>query len=350
MLLDRIKGSLVGGAIGDALGYTVEFDSYDSIIKRFGEPGITRLLTRQDYLRPEYQVPKGVVSDDTQMTFFTAYGLLNASEKQRSLLDGVKDAYIDWYCTQSGAKFLSNDNWLAQIPALNVRRAPGMTCMTALEYIYHGKVAENNSKGCGGVMRVAPIGLWAGATGNLDEEGVIKLAAQAACITHLHPLGYIPAGVMACIVYKLALDLQPTRESLISAVANSMSCCSSIFNDSLGYVNELNDLLREAVELGIGDKPDVECINRLGEGWVGDEALAIALFCAVRHFNDFEKAMVAAVNHNGDSDSTGAVAGNILGAALGYDAIPGHFKDDVEFHDLAVHLARSLHDNDLRAY
>ena len=43
MILDRVKGSLVGGAIGDALGYTVEFDSYSEILRRFGDKGITRL-------------------------------------------------------------------------------------------------------------------------------------------------------------------------------------------------------------------------------------------------------------------------------------------------------------------
>ena len=218
MILDRVKGSLVGGAIGDALGYTVEFDSYSEILRRFGDKGITRLYTQQDYLRPEFQVDKGVVSDDTQMTFFTAYGLLYAGKKGLMPLDGIRDAYIDWYCTQSGAKFRSTDNWLAHIPALNVRRAPGMTCMTALEYIYHGQCASNNSKGCGGVMRVAPVGLWAATTGELDDEGVIQLAAQAARITHHHPLGYIPAGVAAHLVYKLVLDEHPVEGHVPLAV------------------------------------------------------------------------------------------------------------------------------------
>jgi len=350
MILDRVKGSLVGGAIGDALGYTVEFDSYSEILRRFGDKGITRLYTQQDYLRPEFQVDKGVVSDDTQMTFFTAYGLLYAGKKGLMPLDGIRDAYIDWYCTQSGAKFRSSDNWLAHIPALNVRRAPGMTCMTALEYIYHGQCASNNSKGCGGVMRVAPVGLWAAATGELDDEGVIQLAAQAARITHQHPLGYIPAGVAAHLVYKLVLDEHPTREALESYVVESMERCGAMFNHWGNEVDELNSLLSRALELANSVDTDVDCINRLGQGWVGDEALAIALFCVARHFNDFERAMIAAVNHSGDSDSTGAVAGNILGAAVGYDVLPQHFKENVEMRELAIHLAHCLNDNELRPW
>lgn len=350
MLIDRIKGALVGGAIGDALGYTVEFDRYDEIIARFGEPGITLLHTSQAWLRDEYQVNKAVVSDDTQMTLFTAYGLLHANEKRLSLLGGIEDAYIDWYCTQSGAKFKSHDNWLAQIPALNVRRAPGMTCMGALEYIYHGMPTSNDSKGCGGVMRVAPVGLWAAATGELDDDGVIKLASQAARITHYHPLGYISAGIAAHLVYKLSLEASPARDSLENFVVYSLERCRAIFPHHMKQVDELDTLLNRALALARGCDADVECINHLGEGWVGDEALAIALFCALRHFDSFEQAMIAAVNHNGDSDSTGAVAGNILGAALGYDAIPQHFIRDIEFHELLVHMAQCIDDNELRVW
>jgi ADP-ribosylglycohydrolase len=53
--------------------------------------------------------------------------------------------------------------------------------------------------------------------------------------------------------------------------------------------------------------------------------------------------MIASVNHAGDSDSTGAVTGNILGAALGYEAIPQHFKNDLEMHELILHMADDLH-------
>lgn len=350
MILEKIKGSLVGGAIGDALGYTVEFDRYDEIVKKFGKSGITRLQTRQSWLRDEYQVGKAVVSDDTQMTLFTSYGLLDAKRKDSELIEGIQDAYLDWYCTQCGAKFKSHDNWLAQISALNVRRAPGMTCMSALEYIYHGMEASNDSKGCGGVMRVAPIGLWAAATVALDDDDVIKLASQAARITHHHPLGYIPAGIVAHLVYKLALETSPTRESLVNYVFDSLKRCHTLFSCCKSEIDGLCELLNGAIELARGTGTDVECIHRLGEGWVGDEAIAIALFCVLRHFDSYEDMVIAAVNHNGDSDSTGAVAGNMLGAALGYSAIPQHFIRDIELHDLLVHMAQCLNDDELRMW
>ena len=89
---------------------------------------------------------------------------------------------------------------------------------------------------------------------------------------------------------------------------------------------------------------DVRAIeDELGGGWVAEETAAIAIYCALTYFGNFERAMIAAVNHAGDSDSTGAVTGNLLGAAIGYDAIPQFYKDDLELHDVILHIADDLY-------
>ena len=162
-LQDRIRGSLIGGAIGDALGYPVEFIySFEGIQGRYGERGITRLDTKQFWLDDEEQSGKAVVSDDTQMTLFTANGILNAKRQKIGMKYGICLAYIEWYLTQIGKKSGKyKDCWIGSLPELNKRRAPGNTCMTSLNDIYRGKDPINNSKGCGGVMRIAPIPLYA---------------------------------------------------------------------------------------------------------------------------------------------------------------------------------------------
>ena len=66
--------------------------------------------------------------------------------------------------------------------------------------------------------------------------------------------------------------------------------------------------------------PDERAIASLGQGWVGEEALAIAVYCALKYEREPVRALAAAVNHSGDSDSTGAITGNILGAFLGMSA------------------------------
>ena len=108
-------------------------------------------------------------------------------------------------------------------------------------------------------------------------------------------------------------------------------------------VERQRELIKRALFLAAGDLSDIENITRLGEGWVGEETLAIVIYAVARHIDSFEDTLVAAVNHDGDSDSTGAVAGNIIGAIVGYDAIPAKFKEHLELHDVILAIADDLH-------
>lgn len=344
-LQDRIRGSLIGGAIGDALGYPVEFIySFGEIQKRYGERGITRLDTRQLWLDETEQVGKAVVSDDTQMTLFTANGLLNAKKQGISLKYGICRAYIEWYLTQIGKKSPKyKDCWISNVPELNHRRAPGNTCMSSLDDIYRGKDPMNNSKGCGGVMRVAPIPLYAAVQNRMSIDEADLLAAEAAEITHQHPLGYISAALMSHVIYRLVLDEEPTQERLERYIMEGVATIRKHYQTYHNDVERMAELAERAIFLLDNGKTDLENIGHLGEGWTGEEALAIALFCTLKHFDSFENAMIAAVNHGGDSDSTGAVTGNILGAAIGYKVIPQYYKEDLEMHDLILHMADDLY-------
>lgn len=344
-LQDRLRGSLIGGAIGDALGYPVEFIySFEGIKKQYGERGITRLDTKQHWLEDAEQAGKAVVSDDTQMTLFTANGLLNAKKQGISLKYGICRAYIEWYLTQIGKKSPKyRDCWLSDVPELNHRRAPGNTCMSSLDDIYRGKDPMNNSKGCGGVMRIAPIPLYAAVQDRMSIEEADLLAGEAAEITHQHPLGYISAALMSHVIYRLARDIEPTQESMKRYIVEGVDMIRKHYKAYHNDVERMAELAERAIFLLDNGKTDLENIGHLGEGWTGEEALAIALYCALKHFDSFEDAMIAAVNHGGDSDSTGAVTGNILGAAIGYEAIPQFYKDDVEMHDLILHMADDLY-------
>ena len=344
-LQDRIRGSLIGGAIGDALGYPVEFIySFEEIQKRYGERGITRLDIKQHWLEDAEQAGKAVVSDDTQMTLFTANRLLNAKRQKSNMIYSICRAYIEWYLTQVG-KWSNKykDCWIARIPELNKRRAPGNTCMSSLYAIYSGREPMNNSKGCGGVMRIAPIPLYAAVDNRMDILDSDKLAGDAAEITHQHPLGFVSAALMSHIIYRLALDIEPTQDSMKRYIMEGVAEMRNQYKDYHNDVKRMAELAERAIFLIDNGKTDLENIGHLGEGWTGEEALAIALYCALKYFDSFEEAMIAAVNHGGDSDSTGAVTGNILGAAVGYEAIPQFYKDDLEMHDLILHMADDLY-------
>jgi ADP-ribosylglycohydrolase len=215
--------------------------------------------------------------------------------------------------------------------------------MSSLDDIYRGKAPMNNSKGCGGVMRIAPIPLYAVVQDRMSIEEADLLAGEAAEITHQHPLGYISAALMSHVIYRLALDIEPTQDGMkryiMEGVAEMRNQYKAYHND----VERMAELAERAIFLLDNGKTDLENIGRLGEGWTDEEALAIALYCTLKHFDSFEDAMIAAVNHGGDSDSTGAVTGNILGAAIGYEAIPQYYKDDLEMHDLILHMADDLY-------
>lgn len=210
----------------------------------------------------------------------------------------------------------------------------------------------NDSKGCGGVMRIASIPLYGAVDNRMNISKVCKLAAGASELTHQHPLGYIPSAFVAYLIYRLAQDEHPTRESYKSYLKEGLSYISDnfpMYNDVLGeFILLVDRAMYLANETDDNDVKNIE--NYLGHGWVAEETVAIAVYCSLAHFDNFEKAMIAAVNHSGDSDSTGAVTGNILGAAIGYEALPDFYKESLEMHDVILHIADDIFDGKESVY
>ena len=331
IIKDRISGSLMAGAAGDALGYTVEFMSRKSILAQYGSKGITKFDLSSD--------GKALVSDDTQMTLFTACGMLMGVT--RGYMRGiggqpekyVDGAYLDWYYTQTGKKkkMLTDGfhyTWLRDLPELAHLRAPGNTCLSACESLYQGKKVQNNSKGCGGIMRVAPMallmaGYWSRGESFYNVQQMDEAGAEVAAVTHKHPLAFLPAAMLTHLIYHIIrMEENEVKANMAGIDLETIDSLDNIYKSEYEEDKRyLANLTRMAVTLAANDKSDAENIRLLGEGWTGEEAWAIALYCAVRHVACMEDAIIAAVNHDGDSDSTGAVCGNIMGAIYGYEAM-----------------------------
>ena len=333
--LSRIQGSLLGGAVGDALGYAVEFSSDSAIRRKYGPAGISR-----------YELRNGVAlfSDDTQMTLFTANGLLVDRQRERDGLESdpvqaVYRAYLDWLTTQrrgSVDEDAARVHFLMAEPELYSPRAPGNTCLSALRSGRCGTIERplNDSKGCGGVMRVAPVGLF-----YADKSGaeVATLGARMAAITHGHPLGYLSAAGLAALVQRLARDENARARSFAEVTRESLADVREAFGDvseARGALDTFESLVTRALDYAENADADIDNIVALGEGWVGEEAFAIAVYCVARYPDDFDAAIIASVNHGGDSDSTGAIAGNISGARLGREAIGAKWLDNLELREL----------------
>ena len=341
LVYDRVAGSLLAGAAGDALGYAIEFSSWNEICRAYGATGITSYKFSR-------ASGKALVSDDTQMTLYTAAGALAYASVQRDVFDlgalraALYDAYLHWYRTQdSSARFASSQAyWLDAIEELHSLRAPGNTCLSALGSGTCGTTTSpiNNSKGCGGVMRVAPLGCFGR---GLTSDQVALSGAEAGAMTHGHSLGYIPGATSALLVHKCVFRETPRAfdELAHEAVDETLRLFASA-----PHIEEFAALMRRTFELASSGRDDRACIDELGGGWVGEEALAIALYCALRWRDDLDRCLVAAVNHSGDSDSTGAIAGNLLGAYLGRGRIAAKWLDRLELRDEIERIARELTD------
>lgn len=335
-LRNKILACLLGGAMGDALGWPVEFISWNAIRAKYGPSGIGELVLRDG---------QAEITDDTQMTLFTAEAMLLGYQKGLETLPGhiaedIYQGYLCWLKTQGEARSAPREaeSSLLQNKAMFARRAPGNTCIYAL---CSGKMGTpqhplNSSKGCGGVMRTAPLGFFPEKIGG----SALKNGADAAAITHGHPMGYIPAGMLSDIVSRCLYGSYSSLDDLIGesldAVAAQYASCSEI--------SKFGQLVRRAMALAQQNRSasadaDEPTIRSLGEGWVGDEALAIAIYAVLRHGSNLKDCLRSAVNHSGDSDSTGAIAGNILGAFYGMDIIPADWLSTIELREEMIRLA-----------
>ncbi|WP_330251292.1 ADP-ribosylglycohydrolase family protein [Nocardia sp. NBC_00565] len=333
-LFDRVRGAMLGGAVGDALGWPIEFLQLAQIRERHGVAGVTDFLPG---LMPD--APQQI-TDDTQMTLFTAEGLLRCPPGADPA-PVLRRAYLRWLTTQEEAKPAPEpDGWLAGRQFLYAMRSPGHACTSGLrlqakEYRAPHLPGEPgpvnpNSKGCGTVMRSAPFGLAA-----LGPHKAFDAAMRCAQLTHGHPTGYLAAGAFAALIDSVLGGVE-----LPIAVRDIIIRLTSMPADSSETVSALTGALAFA-HLG---PPTPERVEQVGQGWVAEECLAIAVYCALYAFRtgDVRGALLLSVNHSGDSDSTGAVAGNLIGAAHGLSALPHEWVSAVEGRDELVQIADDL--------
>ncbi|MGI6588478.1 MAG: ADP-ribosylglycohydrolase family protein [Peptococcia bacterium] len=326
---EHFKGCLLGGAIGDAFGSPVDLLNYNEIKEKYGKKGIVDLVCEEN--------GKARITDDTQLTLFTAEGLLRAETRKRARgacypPSIVYYAYLRWLHTQGYPQNKNiekiYDGYLIKIKELYVNRSPGKTCLSALASGKHGTIEEhiNDSKGCGAVKRIAPVGLY------VSRKTAFELGSECAALTHGHPSGYLAAGVLAHIIAGIIEGME-IEETILEAM------------DKLVYYDgyeECNSSIHKAMKLAKSDKEPREAIGLIGEGRVAEEALAVAIYSVLKYPHDFKKALYVAVNHDGGSNSIGAITGNILGAYLGIKGIPTEWAKKVELTDVILQVADDL--------
>ncbi|AKB53599.1 ADP-ribosylglycohydrolase [Methanosarcina sp. A14] len=274
----KLRGYLYGTACADALGRPVEHLTLEQIKQKYGDKGILELS------------PESPWTDDTQLMLVLARGLFRGAELELpKLMDKIAKELVLWL----------------DEPDLGAGATTKNAALSLKEGI-HWSNSGLNSKTCGSLMRVGILGF----VFRNDPEKLIKAASISGRITHTHPAADA-ASVAGAYAVKLALDWVKPRKMF-----------EPLLEITQGISPEFTQALENSYKTAYSDIGDEEGLKKLGQGWYADETFALAYFCILRYPNDFKKAVQTAVNITGDSDSVASVAGGILGARLGIEAIP----------------------------
>ncbi len=327
-LEDRFQGCFLGLAIGDALGYPTEFLSLPEICKRFGPSGVVDLVGNP-----------AKHSDDTQTSMSVARSLIAAGQ------DGVEN-WMEALVKEMLLWLRSPEN----------DRSPGNTTIKGCQELEAGVSWTESglvqSKSCGAVMRVAPIGLY-----YHSDPSELRLAAWASSLaTHAHPTALVCAEVTAfCVSWAVEgiapgeflpriKALQPDSigswEPLLGKSWERAGYASPESYLKVGWSELCSEF--EKIPLALSKDPADVC-DVLGGGWGADEALACALACVLRHPEDYASAIKLGANTGGDSDSIASIAGAISGAYLGHNAISKDWRKRIENRKNLIELSKQLY-------
>lgn len=277
-LESKLRGYLFGTACADALGRPVEHLTIELIKEKYGEQGILEVP------------PDSFWTDDTQLMLVLASGLLNGAElKLSGLMDKIAEELVFWLnkpdlgagATTRGA-------------ALNLKDG------------IHWSSSGLKSKTCGSLMRAGILGFIF----RNDPEKLINAASLSGRITHTHPTADA-ASIAGAYAVKLALDGVVPEDMFLP-----------LLKVIEGISDEFTEALKNSYELAHSNLSDEEALRKIGQGWYADETFALSYLCVLRYPDNYKKAVQTAVNITGDSDSVGSVAGGILGARLGIEAVP----------------------------
>lgn len=322
----RVRGTLLGAAVGDALGAPVDRLAVPQIRETYGVDGLVDLA-------PAYG-RRGAVTHLTQLALFTVDGLIRAQVRRDTGAwhppTDLHRAYLRWAVTQRDwgpDERRAEDGWLAREEWLYVRRSPTRALLLGFGDEKMGTFDNPKDPAGAGpeaAARSAPFGLLVG----WEPQLVVQLAAECAVQSHGHPVAYLSAGAYAVIVHSLArgdgLDGAVQRTLALLAVRPGHQPVSDALQHALG-----------AVRQGMPTPARVEALS--GEG-TAEGALSAAVYCALVG-EDMRHGLCLAVNQGGPSGVVGALTGGLLGALHGETVLPPAWLAELEGRRTILELA-----------
>jgi ADP-ribosylglycohydrolase len=306
-LASRFIGTLVGFAVGDALGMPAEFLSRDQIRRYYGKP-ITDFVKAHPGHASDF-LPLGSYTDDTQMMLATAECLIECRK-----MDPARqaDALLGWY--------------LNTVP----HRAPMRANMRACKHLSTGRAWTKSgvfSSGCGAAVRMPPIGLFL----HREPEALVRATLDACTITHTEPRARAASIAVAYLIARLvqATDRCSAGDQVLET-ADRVASLDADMAAMLRWVTQITHLSPEEALFEIGTSADAL------------EAIPAAIYCFLKYPRNFSGAVLAAVNGGDAAGSIGALTGSMVGALAGIEAIPAHWRERLENVDVLQGVAESL--------
>jgi ADP-ribosylglycohydrolase len=336
MLADRIRGSLVGLAVGDALGAPLEGLGAEEIAQRHGR--VTGYVESPLDHPEKWRLP-GLHTDDTQQALIVTEAILHTGRADPDLIvrqmveltEGPRSVPF-------GAHRGTGRSY--RLSVMLMRREPRWSS------------GARNSAGIGASMRVAPVGLFFAG----DDSAIRENASLSALVTHTDPRGCLAACAVAYLAGRASRSFQRpfTSAELHGETLGFVRRAETWFMDVHGSrshpgVRETYHQFGDALEAIAGawqHGPSRVLAQILAKGnelagtdlghpcrGVALTGVIAAIYFFLRHTEHFRDALIDVVNAGGDTDSVGAIVGALCGAAGGEAAIPAEWREGLRAYD-----------------
>ena len=330
----RYVGCLLGLAVGDAMGYTVDDKTWDQIRENYGPNGLLGYDLQNDYAE---------VTSYTQIAAYYANALLLGITRSRpdAYLRYIGMAMREWYKRQHFPRDPGKSwFWVAQKPTLRRRHCRDPWMMDAFRFENLGTIGKpiNKSDSPGAITGAAAIALFYNPS-RMEAAQVGYLAANAIALTHGNPNAYLSGVVLA---YGLAGILQEPERPVKEQFLQAAEVMEHQFGERFPMAGKIAADIRKTIALTETEENPRQCMENF-QCDTASQCLQGAVYAAIVCSDDFDRAMILAVNHSGRSAAVGAMTGAILGARLGQDALPEFYLESLEpieeLRELAADLA-----------
>ena len=329
--LSGCRGCMLGLAVGDAMGYAVDEKTWEEIREDYGPEGL---------LGYDSVNGRAVASSHTQVASYVANGLLLAITRGRhgEFSRFVAVALREWARKQH----LPGDPekcycWVSHLSVMRQRRCKDIRMLDALRMDLGTPEKPANRHTTPGALTGAMMVGLAYDEKYMDPRQVGALGAQVVALTNGSPYSFLPGAVLsnllAGILHEPELPLQMQIRQAVEAMEIQFA-----FHPQ---TEEMARYLMGVFDLAKGGKNPRQVMEEFSCR-DSHECLAAALYACLVSPEDFDSAMILAINHSGKSSAVGALVGGILGAALGAEALPEFYLENLECADVLETLAADL--------